>query len=120
MIEALMTGKLYGRPEQRTSPSTGRSYVQARLRVAVGADETHFVRVTAFSETAGAALMALGDGDAVAVAGTLRLGAWTDRDGRPRPNADLVAAQVLTAYHLKRRRSAVQQSEGDATTGGDL
>ena len=119
MIETLMTGKLHGRPEQRTSANTGRSYVQARLRVAAGADETHFVRVTAFSESAGAALMALGDGDAVAVAGTLRLGAWTDRDGQPRPNADLVAAQVLTVYHLKRRRDAMQPSEGAATTGGE-
>lgn len=114
-----MTGKLHGRPEQRTSPTTGRRYVQARLRVAAGADDNHFVRVTAFRESAGAALLALGDGDAAAVAGTLRLGAWADRDGQPRLNVDLVASQVLTVYHVKRRRSDVQPSDGDATTGSD-
>lgn len=111
MIEALVSGKLQGQPEQR-SAKTGRAYVQARMRVCAGAEEVHFVRVTAFSESACAALLALGDGDALAVAGTLKPGAWVDRDGNAKPNLDLVAAQVLTAYHLKRRREAVQPGEG--------
>ncbi len=110
MIEALVSGKLQGQPEQRTA-KTGRAYVQARMRVAAGAEEAHFVRVTAFSESACAALLALGDGDTLAVAGTLKPGAWVDRDGNAKPNLDLVAAQVLTAYHLKRRREAVQPGE---------
>ena len=115
MIEALVSGKLQGQPEQRTA-KTGRAYVQARMRVAAGADEAHFVRVTAFSESACAALLALGDGDALAVAGTLKPGAWMDRDGNAKPNLDLVAAQVLTAYHLKRRREAVQPGESGTDT----
>jgi len=111
MIEALVSGKLHGQPEQRAA-KTGRAYVQARMRVSAGADEVHFVRVTAFSESACAALLALGDGDALAMAGTLKPGAWVDRDGNAKPKLDLVAAQVLTAYHRKRRREAVQPGGG--------
>jgi len=116
MVETLMTGKLHGKPEQRTSPSTGRSYVQARMRVAAGADEAHFVRVTASSASACAELVALGDGDAVVVAGSLKPGAWVDRDGAAKPNLDMVVAQVLTVYHLKRRRDAVQGAGEPADT----
>ena len=111
MIEALISGELQGQPEQRTA-KTGRAFVQARMRVAAGAEEVHFVRVTAFSDSACTALLALGDGDALAVAGTLKPGAWVDREGNAKLNLDMVAAQVLTAYHLKRRRDAVQPGEG--------
>ncbi|MCZ8165768.1 single-stranded DNA-binding protein [Silanimonas sp.] len=111
MIEALISGKLVGKPEPRTSRG-GTAYVLARLRVPSGVDDLHFVRLTAFSDTACAALLALDDGDAVAVAGTLKAGAWQDRDGAARPNLDMVVAQVLTAYHLQRRRQAMQPSTG--------
>ena len=109
MIECLIAGKLQGQPEQRTA-KTGKAYVTAKLRVAAG-EETHFARITVFSETACAALLALADGDALAVAGTLKPGAWIDRDGNAKPNLDLVAQQVLTAYHLERRRKAMQPGE---------
>jgi single-stranded DNA-binding protein len=65
-----------------------------------------FVNVVAFSESAQAALLALGDGDAVALAGTLTPKAWVDREGQARPALDMVAAQVLTAYQVKRKREA--------------
>jgi single-stranded DNA-binding protein len=113
MIESLISGKLQGQPEERTA-KTGRKFVTARMRVAAG-EESHFARLTAFSETACAALLALGDGDAVAVAGTLKVGVWTPEGGEPRPNLDMVAAQVLTVYALQRRREAAQAgSEGPA------
>lgn len=107
MIEALISGKLIGTPERRTSKG-GKPYVQARMRVPAGAEEVHFVRLTAFSDTVCTALLALSADDALAVAGTLRVGVWTPQDGEPRPNLDLVAAQVLTVYHLERRRRAAQ------------
>lgn len=107
MIEALVAGKLVGKPEARTAKS-GRTFVQARLRVPAGGEEVIFARLTAFSDTAGAALLALDDGDAVAVAGSVKLGAWVDRDGNAKPNVNMVVSQVLTVYHLKRRREAVQ------------
>lgn len=125
MIEALISGKLQGRSEQRTGKTTGKAYVQARLRVSAGADDTHFIRVTAFSESVCSALLALDDGDALAVAGTLKVGAWLDREGAAKPNLDMVAAQVLTAYGVRRKREAVHgeqrpaQAPRQAHAGGD-
>lgn len=115
MIETLLSGKLQGQPEQRTSKN-GKPYVQARMRVAAGAEETHFARLIAFSDTACTALLALADGDALAVAGTLKVSAWIDKAGEPKPNLDLVVSQLLTAYAVKRKREAVQPG-GDAGPG---
>ena len=116
MLEILTTGKLVGQPEQRTAKS-GKTYATAKLRVAAGAEEVLFVRLTAFSDTACTALLALADGDALAVAGTLKIGVWTPQGGEPRPNLDLVVAQVLSVYHLERRRKAMQPGgdKGPAT-----
>jgi single-stranded DNA-binding protein len=109
VIEGLIAGKLYGRPEQRTGRS-GRPFTVAKVRAAAGDGEAVFVNVVCFSESAQAALLALGDGDAVALAGTLTPKAWVDREGQARPALDLVAAQVLTTYGLKRKREAVSSA----------
>lgn len=106
-----MSGKVFGRPEQRTGRS-GRGFVTAKVRAAVGEADAVFVNVVAFSESAAAALLALEDGDAVSLAGTLKPGAWVDKTGAARPSLDVVAAQVMTAYGLKRRREAVQAAAG--------
>lgn len=113
MIESLLSAKLVGTPERRTSKG-GKPYVQARMRVPAGAEEVHFVRLTASSDSACTALLALSADDALAVAGTLKVGVWTPQDGEPRPNLDLVAAQVLTVYHLARRRRAMQGDDDEA------
>lgn len=105
MIEALITGKLHQRAEERTG-KTGRQFVTAKVRTAAGEDAALFVNVVAFSESACAALLALDAGDSLALAGTLKPSAWIDRDGNARPSLDLVAAQVMTLYGLKRRRGA--------------
>lgn len=104
-IEALILAKLHSKPEQRTG-KTGRPFVTAKARAAVADGDAVFVNVVSFSETAGAALLSLDAGDAVALAGTLKAGAWTDRDGNARPSLDLVAAQVLTVYGLAKKRKA--------------
>ena len=107
MIEAIVSGKVYGKPVQRSSKA-GAAFTVAKLRVATSASESLFVNVIAFSESAQAALLALDDGDAVAMAGTLTPKVWTDRDGNARPALDLVAAQVMTAYGLGKKRAAVR------------
>lgn len=108
-IEALITGKLHKRAEERTGRS-GRPFVVASVRAAAGESETLFVNVCAFSESACAALLALDAGDSLAVAGSMTPKAWTDREGNARPSVDMVAAQVLTLYGLKKRRSAATPS----------
>lgn len=105
MIEAIITGKLHQRAEGRTSRG-GQPFVTAKVRTAAGEADSLFVNVVAFSESAGAALLALEAGDSLALAGTLKPSAWIDRDGNARPSLDLVAAHVMTLYGLKRRRAA--------------
>jgi single-stranded DNA-binding protein len=124
-IEALILGKLHQRPEQRTSKS-GRQFVTAKVRAAAGDGQSLFVNVIAFDDTACAGLLKLDAGDSLALAGTLKPGAWTDREGNARPSVDMVAAQVLTVYGLKKKRDASGQAAArppaasQAPAGDDL
>ena len=106
MIDGLIAGKLYGAPQQRTDRS-GKPFAVAKVRCAAGDGESLFVNVIAFDANTCTALLALGDGDSVALAGMLTPKVWTDREGNARPALDIVAAQVLTAYHVTRKRKAV-------------
>lgn len=105
MIEGLILGKLHA-PAVERQATTGRRYVTAKVRCAVGDNETAWVNVIAFSESACTALLALDPGDSVALAGTLKPSAWQDHEGRARPSVDLVAATVMTVYGLARKRKA--------------
>lgn len=113
MIESLITGKLHQRAESRISKS-GKQFVTAKVRAAAGEADSLFINVVAFSESACAALLALEAGDSLALAGTLKVGVWTDREGNARPSLDLVAAQVMTLYGLKKRRTAAGADEPHA------
>ncbi|HIE1649372.1 TPA: single-stranded DNA-binding protein [Burkholderia cenocepacia] len=84
MLDALASGKLYGKPGERTGPS-GRPFVTAKVRVPTGDGEALFVNVIAFSDDVKVALLALDDGDSVALAGTLTPKVWTDRNGDAKP-----------------------------------
>lgn len=106
MIEALITGKLFGAAVSKTGKNS-KTYVTAKVKTHVG-DGDVFVNVIAFSESAQRALMALGDGEALSLAGTVKPTAWTDREGNARPSLDLVASQVLTTYHVQKKRKAME------------
>jgi single-stranded DNA-binding protein len=117
MIDALISGKVMGTPSQRTSKN-GNAFTVAKVRVPTGEDSM-FCNVICFAEGAQAALLALGDGDAVALAGSLKVGVWQAKDGTHRPSLDMTATQVLTAYHVTKKRKAMQQpeqSKGDTGT----
>ncbi len=107
MIDALIAGKLYGQPAERTS-KTGKPFAVAKVRAAAGDGESLFVNVIAFDAGPCAALLALADGDSVALAGSITPKVWTDKQGNSRPSLDMVAAQVLTPYHVQRKRRAMQ------------
>ncbi|WP_433703905.1 single-stranded DNA-binding protein [Paraburkholderia sacchari] len=96
MIDALIGGKLYGTAQQRTAQN-GKGFVTAKVRASASDGEVFFVNVITFSESTGAALLALGDGDTVALSGTLTPKVWTDRSGETRPTLDLMAHAVLSA-----------------------
>lgn len=108
MIDALISGKLYGQPKQMTSKA-GKPFATAKVRATAGEGDALFVNVIAFDADTVAALLSLGDGDSVALAGSLTPKVWTDKEGNSRPAVDLVAHQVLTAYHVTRKRKAVQK-----------
>lgn len=116
MIDALISGKLYGQPTERTS-KTGKPFALAKVRAAGGDGESLFVNVIAFDAAPCTALLALADGDSVALSGSLTPKVWTDKEGNTRPALDLVAHQVLTAYHVTRKRDTMRQSATDPAHG---
>ncbi len=109
MIDALMAGKLHGAPQQRTSKA-GNAFTICKVRVPTGEDSL-FCNVICFDQTAQAALLALAAGDAVSLAGSLKVGIWQAQDGTARPSLDMTASQVLTAYHVTRKRRAMQPEQ---------
>lgn len=111
MIDALVSGKVSGAPTRRTSKS-GNAFTVAKVRVPTG-EESVFCNVICFAEPAQAALLALGDGEAVALAGTLKVGTWTAKDGTARPSLDLVASNVLSVYSITKKRKATQPEQED-------
>lgn len=110
VIACLISGRLFGTPVERTSKA-GRRFATGKLRVAVADGESVFVSLVAFSGHVVTALLALTDGDSVALAGELKATAFTDKDGAARPSLDLVAHQVLTAYAVGKKRKAVSQRD---------
>ena len=106
MIDALIQGRLHGTPTQRTGAS-GKPFAVAKVRTPTANGESIFVSVIAFAPAAQAALLALGDGDSVALAGELTPKVWTTKDGEHKPACDLLAHQVLSAYAVTRKREAV-------------
>ena len=85
----------------------GSTFALAKVKATAGDGESLIVNVIAFAAEASAALMALDDGDAVALAGALTPKVWTDKQGNTRPALDMVATQVLTAYHAARKQQAL-------------
>ncbi len=117
MIDGMIGGKLYGKPAQRVGQS-GKAFVTAKLRTPTANGETLFVNVIAFSESVGASLLALDDGDSVSISGALTPKAWTDRNGEVKPSLDMVAHALLTTYHVTRKRQAMSGKQASAPANG--
>lgn len=103
MIDGLIAGRLYGAASERSDKS-GKPFTIAKVRASTSDGEGLFVNVIAFDAAPCAALLALTDGDSVALSGSLTPKVWTDKQGSTRPSLDMVAAQVLTAYHIMEKR----------------
>lgn len=114
MIDALISGKVVGTPSQRTSKN-GNHFTVAKVRVPNG-DEAMFCNVICFAVGVQAALLALGDGDAVALAGSLKVGTWQAKDGTHRASLDMTVTQVLPAYHVTKKRRAMQPEQPPSNT----
>jgi hypothetical protein len=106
MIDGLIAGRLMGDASRRVD-KMGRSYIVARVLARNNADEEFIVNVIAFDEAPCAALKALNDGEALTLSGALTPKVWTDKQGNARPSLDMIAAQVMTAYHAGARQVAM-------------
>jgi single-stranded DNA-binding protein len=122
MIEGLIAGKLVGVAETREGKN-GSSFALAKVKASAGDGESLIVNVIAFAAEASAALMALDDGDALALSGALTPKVWTDKQGNTRPALDMIATQVLSAYHVNRKRMepgfSADSNEPNAEDGGN-
>ena len=115
-IDCLIQGRMHRTAQQRTS-KTGSPFVTCTVRVPTKDGGSLFASVIAFSGTACQALMALADGDAVALSGEATLKLYQPKDGsEPRPSLDLLAHQILTPYHVKRCREAMTGNRDERPT----
>ena len=119
MIDGLIAGRIYGKPTERTS-KTGKPFAIAKVRAATGEGESMFINVIAFDTAPCTALLALGDGDSVALTGSLTPKTWTDKEGNTRPALDLVAHQVLTSYSVTKKRCAMHPPPAPASAHGSV
>jgi hypothetical protein len=101
MIDGLIAGRLMGDASRRVD-KTGRDYTVARVLARNKADEEFIVNVIAFDDGACAALLALADGDALSLAGSLTPKVWTDKQGIARPSLDLIAQRVMSLRDAQR------------------
>jgi single-stranded DNA-binding protein len=111
MIDALTAGRLYGKPVERTSKGGGK-FVTAKMRVPMPDGVPAFANIIAFRDHVCAALLALADGASVAIAGELKISVYASKDGSHKPSLDLTAHEILTEFHVNRRRRAMT---GEAT-----
>lgn len=116
MLTALVTGRLIADPERRTGAS-GKAFVKARLAAGTDDDST-LVGIVAFGSVADQ-LAALAKGATVAVAGRAKPTAWTGRDGELRCGMDVIADELLTAHHVRRRRAAMQPAQAPTPAARD-
>ena len=93
MIRALIAGSLFADPQQRTS-KTGKPFAIARLSVPQGEEGRIFCSVIAFDDSAVKRILQLKAGASVAVAGVLKVGTWTAKDGTAKPSLDMVADEI--------------------------
>lgn len=84
MIDGLIGGKITKAPVQRTSQS-GKSFVTTNLSAPVGNGESIPVSVIAFDPAPCRALLALGIGDSVSIAGSITPKAYINKDGEAIP-----------------------------------
>jgi single-stranded DNA-binding protein len=115
---ALVTGTLFRPPEQRTSKS-GKAFVTATLKSKDG-ESVQWWKVVAFSESARSELMGLGDGDAVACQGPLKVETY-ERDGETKLSLSLVADRVLALHQPSKQREpgSEKTSSRERTVGAD-
>lgn len=94
MIEGLVAGHVWGEAEKRVGKNNS-IFVVAKVRAQATQPELVIVNVIAFDTLACKALLALRDGDAVSLSGSLLPKVWIDKQGVSRAALDMIASRVL-------------------------
>lgn len=97
MIDGLVSGRLSGEAEMREGKNATR-FAVAKVRADASDGQTVVVNVIAFAPTVCSALMALSDGDALSLTGSLSPKVWSDKQGNTKPALDMVANAVLSVH----------------------
>jgi single-stranded DNA-binding protein len=109
MLAVLASGTLTREPQRRTA-SNGRDFATASMRVAVEGADAAIASLIAFGEPEVAALLALKQGDSIAIAGRAALRTW-EKDGEKRTGLNVTVDRVMTAYEAgKQKRAAREES----------
>ena len=99
---ALVSGVLFRQPESRTSKN-GKPFVTATLKVKAGADFIDWWKILVFSESLGAELMALRDGDALSAQGALKVENY-ERNGETKLSLTVFADAILALKQAPKQR----------------
>ncbi len=94
MIDALIAGRVFGDPEQRTGKAES-VFVVAKVRAQAGDGESYLVNVIAFDSQVCQELLQLRDGDSSSLAGSLTPKIWIDKQGVSRAVVDLIAHKII-------------------------
>ena len=84
-----------------------------RMGVPVEGTEAILASLIAFDKDSKAALMQLGKGDAISVAGTAKLSSWTGRDGAEKHGPGITVTRVMSIYESGMRRREARNSQED-------
>ena len=109
MITAIIHGNILGTPEKLLT-KYDKIYARAKLRV-VSDGIGDFVNVVCFEEALCSVLLALTDGDSVALSGTLKVKAYVDKTCTPRASIDMVVRAIMTPYQVIDKLDAIATME---------
>ena len=108
----LISGKLFRDPEAKTSRAN-KPYAFATVKIGQG-DDAQWWRVMAFGDADREELLALRNGDAVSVSGTLKVELYTPNGGEPRVSLSVLADRLISARRAKREKTADARAERQA------
>ena len=94
MIEGLVAGNIWGEPEKRMGKNSS-IFVVAKVRAQGTQPELVITNVIAFDTVVCKDLLALRDGDAVSLCGSLSPKVWIDKQGVSRAALDMIASRVM-------------------------
>ncbi|MFZ6849110.1 single-stranded DNA-binding protein [Undibacterium sp. RuRC25W] len=97
MIDALISGRLYGRADERSGQG-GSLYVTCKVRAMTDDGDTLMCNVITFNDHVRRVLLALEDGESISLSGALTPKVWIDKQGKPRPAIDLIAHTAVSAH----------------------